>query len=151
MDAKTLLLAALMIIAAALLTFWYTTVRRKRARHWRRRARHHPSRAIGHRLHHQFPRHAGHRLLRHHDLDVQDVEYVRDEKIPGTLNVGHATATFVQALIYITIVEVEFMTLVTIIAAAMVGAWLGAGVVCGLPIGARCRSAWASRCSGRHR
>jgi uncharacterized membrane protein YfcA len=58
---------------------------------------------------------------------------VRDEKIPGTLNVGHTLPTIIQALIYITIVEVDFVTLVAIIGAAVVGAWLGAGVVAGLP------------------
>lgn len=56
-----------------------------------------------------------------------------DEKIPGTLNVGYVLPTVVQALIYITIVEVEFATLVTIIGAAVLGAWLGAGVVASLP------------------
>ena len=49
-----------------------------------------------------------------------------------------------------TIVEVEFMTLVQIIGAAMLGAWLGAGVVAGFRDG-RCSSAWASRCSARPR
>ncbi len=58
---------------------------------------------------------------------------VRDEKIPGTLNVGYVVPTTVQALIYITIVEVEFFTMVMIIAGAVAGAWLGAGVVCSLP------------------
>ncbi len=58
---------------------------------------------------------------------------VRDEKIPGTLNVGYVLPTTVQAVIYITIVEVEFVTLVAIIAAAAAGAWLGAGIVAGLP------------------
>jgi len=58
---------------------------------------------------------------------------VRDEKIPGTLNVGYVVPTTVQALIYITIVEVEFFTMVMIIAGAVAGAWLGAGVVAGLP------------------
>lgn len=58
---------------------------------------------------------------------------VRDEKIPGTLNVGYVIPTTVQALIYITIVEVEFFTLAMIIAGAVAGAWLGAGVVSGLP------------------
>jgi uncharacterized membrane protein YfcA len=58
---------------------------------------------------------------------------VRDEKIPGTLNVGYVLPTTVQAVIYITIVEVEFLTLVAIIAAAAAGAWLGAGVVASLP------------------
>ena len=55
---------------------------------------------------------------------------VPDEKIPGTLNVGHTLPTVAQALIYIVIVEVEFMTMLLPIIAAVLGAWLGAGVVC---------------------
>ncbi len=54
---------------------------------------------------------------------------VADEKIPGTLNVGYAIPTVAQAFIYITIVEVEIVTLVLMIIAAVAGAWLGAGVV----------------------
>lgn len=54
---------------------------------------------------------------------------VRDEKIPGTLNVGHTLPTIVEAFIYITIVEVEFQTLGLLIAAAVLGSWLGSGVV----------------------
>jgi uncharacterized membrane protein YfcA len=49
--------------------------------------------------------------------------------IPGTLNVGHAGPTIVQAFIYTQIVRVDAMTLVLMIAAAVVGSWLGAGVV----------------------
>jgi len=56
-----------------------------------------------------------------------------DENIPGTLNVGHALPTVVQALVYITIVEVEFTTLIAMIVAAVLGALLGAGVVSRLP------------------
>lgn len=52
--------------------------------------------------------------------------------IPGTLNVGHALPTLVQALVYITIVDVDMTTLVVMIAASVVGASLGAGVVAGL-------------------
>src|SRR5579862_4671281 len=55
---------------------------------------------------------------------------VPDERIPGTLNVGHAPPTIVEALIYITIIRVDLLTLVSLIGAATVGAWLGAGVVC---------------------
>src|SRR5687768_8794949 len=55
-----------------------------------------------------------------------------DEKIPGTLNVGYVMATVVQAVIFMTIIEVDFMTLVSIIGAAVLGAFLGAGVVSGL-------------------
>ena len=58
---------------------------------------------------------------------------VRDEKIPGTLNVGHALPTITQAFIFIAIVEVEMPTLLGMIAAAVVGAWLGAGVVAAWP------------------
>ena len=56
---------------------------------------------------------------------------VDDRVIPGTLNVGHAPPTLVQALIYIALIEVELKTLVAMIAAAVLGAWLGAGVVAG--------------------
>jgi uncharacterized membrane protein YfcA len=58
---------------------------------------------------------------------------VPDEKIPGTLNVGHTLPTMVQALIFTKIVAVEFTTLIVMIAASVLGAWLGAGVVARLP------------------
>jgi len=58
---------------------------------------------------------------------------VPDEKIPGTLNVGHALPTVVQALIFIAVVRVDPLTLVLMIAAAVAGAWLGAGIVSRLP------------------
>lgn len=54
---------------------------------------------------------------------------VRDEWIPGTLNVAYTLPTVAQAFIYISIVRVDFLTLVAMIAAAVAGAWLGAGVV----------------------
>jgi uncharacterized membrane protein YfcA len=54
---------------------------------------------------------------------------VRDEWIPGTLNVGYTLPTVAQALIYISIVKVDFVTLLSMIAASVAGAWLGAGVV----------------------
>jgi uncharacterized membrane protein YfcA len=55
---------------------------------------------------------------------------VPDERIPGTLNVGHTLPTVAQALIFVVIVEVDFLTLISLIAMAILGAWLGAGVVC---------------------
>jgi uncharacterized membrane protein YfcA len=54
---------------------------------------------------------------------------VADEKIPGTLNVGYSLPTVVQALIYISIVEVDIWTLVLLIVSSVLGAWLGAGIV----------------------
>jgi uncharacterized membrane protein YfcA len=58
---------------------------------------------------------------------------VRDEWIPGTLNVAYALPTVAQAFIYIKLVPVDFLTLVTMIGASVLGAWLGAGVVCRWP------------------
>src|SRR4051812_49221705 len=40
---------------------------------------------------------------------------VADERLPGTLNVGHTIPTLVQAFIYIIIIEVEMQTLVLLI------------------------------------
>ena len=54
---------------------------------------------------------------------------VPDELIPGTLNVGHTLPTITQAFIFITIIEVEPVTLLLLIVAAVLGTWLGAGVV----------------------
>jgi len=58
---------------------------------------------------------------------------VPDERIPGTLNVGHTPPVIAQALIFIAIVQVDVLTLTSMIAASVVGAWFGAGVVAGLP------------------
>ncbi|HKS58122.1 MAG TPA: sulfite exporter TauE/SafE family protein [Steroidobacteraceae bacterium] len=58
---------------------------------------------------------------------------VPDELIPGTLNVGHTMPTMAQGLIFIGIVEVGPATLVSMMAASAIGAWLGAGVVARLP------------------
>jgi uncharacterized membrane protein YfcA len=54
---------------------------------------------------------------------------VRDEDIPGTLNIGHTLPTFAEAFIYMTFVDVDSKTLVALILASVVGAWFGAGVV----------------------
>ena len=58
---------------------------------------------------------------------------VPDERIPGTLNVGYALPTIVQAYIYTKIVPVDSTTLILMILAAILGAWLGAGVVSSWP------------------
>lgn len=56
-------------------------------------------------------------------------QMVPDEKIPGTLNVGHTPPVILQAFIYVSIVAVETRTLLVLIAAAVLGAWLGVGFV----------------------
>lgn len=58
---------------------------------------------------------------------------VPDHLIPGTLLIGHTAATLAEAFISIAIIKVELTTLVLAIAAHMLGAWLGAGVVARLP------------------
>ena len=58
---------------------------------------------------------------------------VRDEWIPGTLNVGHTFPTIIQAFIFTKIVPVDSKTLILMIIAAIAGAWLGAGVVARWP------------------
>jgi uncharacterized membrane protein YfcA len=57
----------------------------------------------------------------------------RDEEIPGTLNVGHALPTIAQALIFVALVTVDVLTLFTMIASAMAGAWLGGKIVGRMP------------------
>ncbi len=58
---------------------------------------------------------------------------IDDRILPGTLNVGHTLPTVAQAFIYIAIIEVDVKTLILMIAAAVAGAWLGAGIVAGWP------------------
>jgi uncharacterized membrane protein YfcA len=58
---------------------------------------------------------------------------VPDELIPGTLNVGHTLPVMVMAFIFVAVIEVDLLTLVSMIAASVVGGWIGAGVVSDLP------------------
>jgi uncharacterized membrane protein YfcA len=74
---------------------------------------------------------------------VRFFKLMPDEKIPGSLNVGYVLPTMIQA--YVTIhgvsglgvtvppIEVDPLTLILLIAAAILGAWLGAGVVASWP------------------
>jgi uncharacterized membrane protein YfcA len=54
---------------------------------------------------------------------------VPDRIIPGTLNAGHTLPTILQAFIYTSVIPVDVVTLFSMIAAAVLGAWLGAGIV----------------------
>jgi len=56
-----------------------------------------------------------------------------DRVIPGTLNAGHTLPTIAQAFIFTAVIPVDVLTLVSMISAAVVGAWLGAGVVARWP------------------
>jgi uncharacterized membrane protein YfcA len=132
MDPKVLLLASLIVIVVFYLCYWYFTVRRQRAA-----AGEHGSVApqpvtLGISFIANFFDTLGIGSYATTTSMFRFWNVVRDEKIPGTLNVGYVLSTVVQALIYITIVEVEFLTLVAIIGAAVAGAYLGAGIVSGL-------------------
>jgi uncharacterized membrane protein YfcA len=73
---------------------------------------------------------------------VRFFKLVPDEKIPGSLNVGYVLPTVTEAFLFIygfrgliTVepVQVDPRTLISLIAAAILGAWLGAGVVSSWP------------------
>lgn len=73
---------------------------------------------------------------------VRFFKVVPDEKIPGSLNVGYVLPTVTEAFLFIygfrgliTVepVQVDPRTLITLIVASILGAWLGAGVVSSWP------------------
>lgn len=133
MDPKTILLATMVALTLAYFTFWFVHARQRRA------AGHGAGEPVA---------------LRPADYGIGFVtnffdtlgigsfatttaayktwKLVPDEQIPGTLNVGHAINAVLQSLIFIVAVEVEFRTLALMIAAAVAGAWLGAGFVAGM-------------------
>ena len=57
------------------------------------------------------------------------LKQVDDKLIPGTLNVACTIPVVMEAFLFIQGVEVEPITLVTMLLAAMVGAWIGAGII----------------------
>src|SRR5688572_31523088 len=61
------------------------------------------------------------------------LKMVPDRVTPGTLNAGHALPTIAQAFIFTKLIPVDILTLFSMIAAAVAGAWLGAGVVAHWP------------------
>ena len=56
-----------------------------------------------------------------------------DKKIPGTLNVAHTVPVIMEAVLFLTGVKVEAITLFSMIAAAIAGALVGARIVNKLP------------------
>ncbi|UEL48908.1 sulfite exporter TauE/SafE family protein [Terrisporobacter hibernicus] len=54
---------------------------------------------------------------------------VRDKDLPGLLNVGDTLPVMCEAIIFTTVIDVEPITLVTMLAASAVGSWLGAGII----------------------
>lgn len=58
---------------------------------------------------------------------------VDDKVIPGTLNVATTVPVVVEALVFMTVIKVDILTLVAMIAAATLGVYFGAGIVSKLP------------------
>ncbi|TEB06070.1 Sulfite exporter TauE/SafE [Pelotomaculum schinkii] len=58
---------------------------------------------------------------------------VPDRLIPGTLNVSMTICVIVEALIFITVIKVGIVTLIAMVAASVIGAVVGAGIVAHLP------------------
>ena len=133
MDPKTILLAGMILIGVMYLVFWFTTVTRQRTARVDATPLAPQPVTLGISFVANFFDTLGIGSYATTTSMFRIWNVVRDEKIPGTLNVGYVLPTVVQAVIYITIVEVEFLTMVAIIAAAAAGAWLGAGVVASLP------------------
>lgn len=64
---------------------------------------------------------------------LKNFKLTADRTIPGTLNVSMTIPVVIEALIFITVIEVEPITLVAMLASATLGAFLGAGIVSKLP------------------
>lgn len=58
---------------------------------------------------------------------------VPDERLPGTMIVGLTLPVVVQALIFISAIKIDSTLLLLMIATALAGGWLGAGIVSRLP------------------
>jgi uncharacterized membrane protein YfcA len=61
------------------------------------------------------------------------MKQTEDRLLPATLNVGNAIPTVLQAVIFVRIIEVEPVTLILMVVASGLGAFLGAGIVSKLP------------------
>jgi uncharacterized membrane protein YfcA len=127
---KLLLLAVLVGLTTVFLTVWWLAVRRSPAP---REGRHEPcaptARHLGVGFITNFWDTFGIGSFATTTAAFKLWKIVRDEQIPGTLNVGHTLPTVIQALVFIVAIHVEPLTLTLMIAAACAGAWFGAGVV----------------------
>ena len=60
---------------------------------------------------------------------LKGFKQTEDRVMPGTLNVGCTIPVILEAFIFISVIEVEPITLVSMLITATIGAWIGAGVV----------------------
>lgn len=59
----------------------------------------------------------------------KNLKLVDDVKLPGTLNVANTIPTILEAIIFMTVIEVEPITLICMLVAAIAGAVVGAEIV----------------------
>jgi uncharacterized membrane protein YfcA len=131
-DAKTILLAFLGVIAVAFAAFWIAAIAAEKRKN--------PGATV---------RPSAYELFVGFVTDFFDTlgigsfattttlyrarKTIDDRLLPGTLNVGHALPTVVQAFIYTQVIEVEIRTLALMIAAAVAGSLVGAPIVARWP------------------
>ncbi len=60
---------------------------------------------------------------------LRGFKQIKDRVLPGTLNVSCTWPVVAEAFIFMTIIEVEPITLVSMLVAATIGAWVGAKLV----------------------
>lgn len=60
---------------------------------------------------------------------LRTFKQVKDRVLPGTLNVSCTWPVVAEAVIFMTIIKVDPVTLVSMLAAATIGAWVGASLV----------------------
>ena len=58
---------------------------------------------------------------------------VPDERLVGTMLIGHSLPVVVQAFIFLVVVQVDPAVLASLIAVSVLGSWMGAGVASTLP------------------
>jgi uncharacterized membrane protein YfcA len=124
LDARSTLLLALAVVAVAFSAMWFLQLRRLRQVQTERVAPGPIELAIGFVT--DFLDTLGISSFATTTAMFRSAKVVGDRQLPGTLNVGHALPTVLQAFIYIVLVEVDILTLTAMIAASVVGAALGA-------------------------
>jgi uncharacterized membrane protein YfcA len=126
---KSALLAAIVLLAVLFVARWIQAVRRSDNARW-----HWPSPVqwlIGAGV--NFFDTLGIGSLATTTTAFKALRMVPDERIPGTMIVGLTLPVAAQALIFITVVQIDTTMLALMIATALAGGWLGAGVVSQLP------------------
>ena len=64
---------------------------------------------------------------------LRGLKQIQDKHLPGTLNVSVTIPVMIEALAFITIIEVEKFTLIFMVLAALIGSFFGAGIISKLP------------------